>query len=148
MHLPIHTDPNLQPWLPLSGLHLHRTTSVVKFIWESFQNISCLTLDSWVPVRISVGDPCHFGPRIRTSDLRIRMQIREAPKNIQILWIRIRNTGTFTLFFNDKKSSIRYVQNSRNQDFSYYFCLMIVGSAAGSGSVPHTNGAGYGSRRP
>jgi hypothetical protein len=36
------------------------------------------------------------------------------------------------------------VTNSRNQGFSYYFCLMIEGS--GSGSVPLTNGSG--SRRP
>jgi hypothetical protein len=35
-------------------------------------------------------------------------------------------------------------QNSRNQGFSYYFCLMIEG--CGSGSVPLTNGSG--SRRP
>ncbi len=33
-------------------------------------------------------------------------------------------------------------QNSRNQGFSYYFCLIIEGS----GSVPLTNGSG--SRRP
>ncbi len=37
-------------------------------------------------------------------------------------------------------------QNSRNQGFSYYFCLMIEGS--GSGSIPLTNGSGSGSRRP
>jgi hypothetical protein len=30
-------------------------------------------------------------------------------------------------------------QNSRNQGFSYYFCLMIEGS--GSGSIPLTNGS-------
>ncbi len=35
-------------------------------------------------------------------------------------------------------------QNSRNQGFSYYFCLMIEGSGSESGSVPLTNG----SRRP
>ncbi len=37
-------------------------------------------------------------------------------------------------------------QNSRNQDFSYYFCLMTEGS--GSGSIPLTNKSGSGSRRP
>jgi hypothetical protein len=31
-------------------------------------------------------------------------------------------------------------QNSRNQGFSYYFCVMIEGS--GSGSIPLTNGSG------
>ncbi len=47
------------------------------------------------------------------------------------------NTGTFTSFFKVKK-----LQNGRNQDFPYYFCLMtdrvrIV-----------TNGSGCGSGRP
>ncbi len=39
-------------------------------------------------------------------------------------------------------------QNSRNQGFSCFFCLMIEGSGsrAGSGSIPLTNGSG--SRRP
>ncbi len=37
-------------------------------------------------------------------------------------------------------------QNSRNQGFSYYFCLMIEGS--GSGSIPPTRRSGSGSRRP
>ncbi len=35
--------------------------------------------------------------------------------------------GTFTSFFKDKKI-IKKSQNSRNQGFSYYFCLMIEGS--------------------
>jgi hypothetical protein len=42
--------------------------------------------------------------------------------------------------------SPKEVKNSRNQGFSYYFCLMIEGSGAGSGSIPLTNGSG--SRRP
>jgi hypothetical protein len=37
-------------------------------------------------------------------------------------------------------------QNSMNQGFSYYFCLMIEGS--GSRSVPLTTGSVSGSRRP
>jgi hypothetical protein len=37
-------------------------------------------------------------------------------------------------------------QNSRNQGFSYYFCMMIEGS--GSGSIPLTSGSGSGSGRP
>jgi hypothetical protein len=36
---------------------------------------------------------------------------------------------------------IKKSQNSRNEDFSYYFC-MIEGSASGAGSVPLTNGSG------
>jgi hypothetical protein len=39
---------------------------------------------------------------------------------------------------------IKKSQNSRNQGFSYYFCLVIEGS--GAGTVPLTNGSG--SRRP
>jgi hypothetical protein len=41
------------------------------------------------------------------------------------------------LLFEVKKKS----QNSRNQGFSYYFCLMIEGSGVGSGSeyIPLTN---------
>jgi hypothetical protein len=35
--------------------------------------------------------------------------------------------ATFTSLFKDKKV-IKKLQNSRNQGFSYYFCLMIEGS--------------------
>jgi hypothetical protein len=37
-------------------------------------------------------------------------------------------------------------QNSRNQCYSYYFCMMIEGSGsrAGSGSIPLTSGSGSG----
>ncbi len=44
--------------------------------------------------------------------------------------------------------------NSRNQGFSYYFCMMIEGSGSGSragsgsGSIPLTSGSGSGSGRP
>jgi hypothetical protein len=58
--------------------------------------------------------------------------------------------ATFTSFFKDK--SQKESQNSRNQGFSYYFCMMIEGSGSGSragsgsGSIPLTSGSG--SRRP
>ncbi len=39
--------------------------------------------------------------------------------------------GTFTSFFLRWKG-IKYSQKSRNQGFSYYFCLMIEGSGSGS----------------
>jgi hypothetical protein len=49
-----------------------------------------------------------------------------------------------------KVKSQKEVKNSRNQGFSYYFCLMIEGSrsesGAGSGSISLTNGSG--SKRP
>jgi hypothetical protein len=56
--------------------------------------------------------------------------------------------ATFTVHhFSTIKSQKEY-QNIRNQDFSYYFCMMIEGSGsrAGSGSIPSTSGSG--SRRP
>jgi hypothetical protein len=43
---------------------------------------------------------------------------------------------THTSSFKDKKV-IKKSQNNRNQGFSYYFCLMMEGSEAGS--VPLTN---------
>ncbi len=39
-------------------------------------------------------------------------------------------------------------QNSRNQGFPYYFCLIKEGSRPGSGSIHLTNGSGSGSRGP
>ncbi len=51
-----------------------------------------------------------------------------------------------------KIESQKESQNSRNQGFSYYFCMMIEGSGsrsrAGSGSIPLTSGSGSGSGRP
>jgi hypothetical protein len=43
-----------------------------------------------------------------------------------------------------KIKSQKESQNSRNQGFSYYFCMMIEGS----GSIPLTSGSGSGSWRP
>ncbi len=47
-----------------------------------------------------------------------------------------------------KIKSQKESQNSRNQGFSYYFCMMIEGSGsgskAGSGSIPLTSGSGSG----
>jgi hypothetical protein len=55
---------------------------------------------------------------------------------------------TFISFL--KIKSQKESQNSRNQGFSYYFCMMIGGSGSGAGSksIPLTNGSGSGSRRP
>jgi hypothetical protein len=61
------------------------------------------------------------------------------PKNIWILEIRTRNTGTFTVHHSSKmKSHEENHKNSTNQGFSYYFCLMM----GGSGSVLVTYGSG------
>ncbi len=46
------------------------------------------------------------------------------------------------------KIKVKKSHNSRNQSFSYYFCMMIEGSGAGSesgsGSIPLTNRSGSG----
>ncbi len=54
--------------------------------------------------------------------------------------------AAFTSLFKDK--SQKESQNSRNQGFSCYFCMIIEGSGseprAGSGSIPLTSGSGSG----
>ncbi len=53
-----------------------------------------------------------------------------------------------------KIKSQKESQNSRNQGFSYYFCMMIEGSGSesraksGSGSIPLTSGSRFGSGGP
>jgi hypothetical protein len=98
----------------------------------------------------SVPDPWHFGtdpyPWIRTSDLRIQILhfssviFKTPTKNIfYFIFIYILLfEGTFTLFFEDKGH--KKSRNSRNQGFSYYFCLMMEVS----GAIPLTNGSGSG----
>jgi hypothetical protein len=64
-------------------------------------------------------------------------------KNFSTFFCLLHFKATLRSFFKDKTGFIKKSQNSRNQGFSYYFCLMIKGS--GSGSVPRTNRSGYGS---
>jgi hypothetical protein len=51
----------------------------------------------------------------------------------------------YIIFQSKKLKRSHNSQNTRNQDFSYFF-FWIEGS--GSGSIPLTNGSGSGSRRP
>jgi hypothetical protein len=104
-------------------------------------------------------------PRIHASDLSIRIQIRirilDPDPGIFVIDLQDANKKlislnkifclllfecTFTSFFKEKIQ--KESQNSRNQGFSYYFCMIIEGSESGSGSIPLTNGSGSGSRRP
>ncbi len=71
-------------------------------------------------------------PAIFVSDLQ--------SGNVKFYFCLLLFGGTFASFFKDKKS-----QNSRNEGFYSYFCLIIEGS--GSGSTPRINGSGSGSRR-
>ncbi len=50
----------------------------------------------------------------------------------------------FSAYHFSKIKSPKKSQNSRNKGFSYYFCLLIEGPGAGSGSIPLTNGSGSG----
>ena len=99
--------------------------------------------------------------------IRIRIPIRGSmpQTNGSGSWIRIilfssltfkmpgKNSFLYTIFSAydflklhlDHFSKIK-IQNSRNQGFSYYFCVMIEGSGSragsGSGSIPLTSGSG------
>ncbi len=107
-------------------------------------------------VKCSVPDPWHVGTdpdlRIHTTDLKIRILLFSSvtfkiPTKNNFFWVflLVLFKGTFTSFFTVKKSW-RKSPNSRNQDFSYYFCLMMEGSGSESRYKPLTNGSG--SERP
>ncbi len=70
--------------------------------------------------------------RIHISDYRIRMQIREAQKHTD-------PEHWYIYIILQRYKVIKKLQNSRNQGFSCYFCLLMEGS--GAGSVLLTNGS-------
>ncbi len=108
-------------------------------------------------VRSSVPDPWHFGmdpdpgPRIHASDWRIWIRIR-----ILLFSSLTFKTPTITNVFEkvfllitfwryiyiifQRLKVLKTAQNSRNQGFSYFFCLITEES--GSGSIPQTSGSG------
>ncbi len=102
-------------------------------------------------IKFSVADPWHFGtdqdpdPRICISDQRIRIQLRTL-----LFFQRFFDYYVLNLHLHlfSKIKSQKESQNSRNQGFSYYFCMMIEGS----GSILRTKGPGgpktYGSGSP
>ncbi len=87
----------------------------------------------------SVPDTWHFGvdpdPAIFVIDLQ--------DANMKLIFLTsfsaYYSLRYIYIIFKDKKIQ-KKSQNSRNQGFSYYFCLLIEGS--GSGSIPLTNGSG------
>ncbi len=89
-----------------------------------------------------VVDPWHFAtdpdPRIRSTDLRIRIRIRvlffstvddKMPTAFLLItfWRYIYISFQFSYIKTQKD-----VKNSRNQGFSYFFCLLMEGSGSGS----------------
>ncbi len=91
----------------------------------------------------SVADPWQFGldpdPAIFVIDLRDINKKQIFVKNVYAYYFLKVHLHNFS-----KIKSLKESQNSRNQDFSYYFWMMIEGS----GSIPLTNGSGFGSGRP
>ncbi len=89
-------------------------------------------------------------------DILVRIRIRASDQWIRILWLQdaclLLFEGTFTSFSTIKSHKrVTKWQNSRNQRFSYYFCLMIERSGSvplKNGFVSLSNGFGSGSRRP
>jgi hypothetical protein len=84
--------------------------------------------------------------RIRNSDIRIRIQLRillfssATFKTTTKIFFFLITFCSYTYIIFQRQKAIKKSQNSRNQGFSYYFCLMIDGSR--SGSVSSTNGSG------
>jgi hypothetical protein len=101
----------------------------------------------WCESRSGSADPCLSRIRILLFSL---MTFKGPTKNsfFQIFCLLLFE-GIFTPFFKRYKVQ-KKSQNSKNQSFSYYFCLMIEGLGAGfrSGSIPLTSGSGSRSGRP
>ncbi len=109
----------------------------------------------WTPAtkQSSVADPWHFGvdpdPRIHASDRILDpdpaifvIDLQDASKKQICYTIFSAYFLKVHLHHFSKMKSQKESQNSKNQGFSYYFCMMIEGS--GSRSIPLTSGSGSG----
>ncbi len=98
----------------------------------------------WLMVRIRILDP---DPAIFVIDLQ-----NASKKQIFHTIFSAYYFSKVHLLHFSKINSQKESQNSRNQGFSYYFCMMIEGSGfrsrTGSGPIPLTSGSGSGSGRP
>ncbi len=130
-------------------------------LWESWfyfylrKNQCCGSMTFWCGSGSGSGsgsaDPCLWWIRMRIrlfSSLIFKIPTKRNFSYIKFSTYYFLKVHTFSPFFNKEKKikSKKKLQSSRNQSFSYYFCLMKEGS--GSGSIPLTNGSGSGSRRP
>jgi hypothetical protein len=68
-------------------------------------------------------------PAIFVIDLQ---EANKKEKFLKKVFLLVIYEGTFTVHNFSKIKSQKEVQNSRNQGFSYYFCLMIEESGSGS----------------
>ncbi len=114
----------------------------VRKIWLCFYTSVLRIHGNFVRIRIRGSMPLTNGSGFRSCFFRQWPTRRQQKTNLKKLFFcLLLFEGTFTSFFKVKKVK-KKSQNSRNQGFSYYCCLMVEGS----GSVPLTNGSG--SRRP
>jgi hypothetical protein len=79
------------------------------------------------------------GSGIRNPDPQSESAIRKNAGSGSVSGSALNQCGSETLHFSKIKSQ-KESKNSRNQGFSYYFCMMIEGSE----SIPLTSGAGSG----
>ncbi len=117
----------------------------------------------WIRIRGSMplpngsgsADPCFCLMDPDPDPAIFVIDLQDASKKTNFLttfFLLITFWSYITSFFRDKCQ--KESQNSRNQGFSYYFCMMIEGSGSGSragsgsGSIPLTSGYGSGFRRP
>ncbi len=141
------------------------------YIWltASSYMVKYLCISSYIrtPFLISVADPWHFGadpdhPCLWLMDqdpdpgsgscyfCHLPSRCQQKPNFLTqfFCFLLFEDTHTFTVHHISKIKNQKESQNSRNQGFSYYFCMMIEGSRSGVGSglIPLTSGSG--SRRP
>jgi hypothetical protein len=123
-----------------------------------FANKIYFAVDFWLTEKYTsssqkISEHCH--QKIFTKSERIFLYLYSMLGICEILGIREAQKHTdptdpdskqWNIYNSSKIKSLKTLQNSRNQDFSYYFCLMMEGS--GAGSVLVTNGSGCGSGRP
>ncbi len=114
----------------------------------------CGSMTFWCGSGSGSADPCLWlidqDPDSDADPSIFIIDLQDANQKIIFLtkfFCRLLFEGTFTSFFKGKKVK-KKSQNSRNEGFPDYFCLMIEGSRPGSGSIPLTNGSGSGTRRP
>jgi hypothetical protein len=102
----------------------------------------CGSMIDWYGSGSGSADPCLYlidpDPAIFVIDLQDanKKLIKKSFPAYYFLKVYLHN---FSKIKSHKES-----QKSRNQGFSYYFCMMIEGSGVGSGSIPLTNGSGSG----
>jgi hypothetical protein len=111
---------------------------IVKYRYVLYPVLRIHDILGWIRIRIrgsmSLTDPAIFV-----------MDLQDASK--KLIFYTIFSAYYFLrlhLHHFSKIKSQKESQNSRNQGFSYYFCMMIEGS----GSIPLASGSGSGSWRP